>query len=283
MAHIKLWKLIYQTGVPLISAIQVDRSMKTLDDLSSWLPGGAYTTLRTFLGNKVIRLEDHLERLEITATLSGKKIQVDQALIRKLMRKLLYEFDGEDLRMRVIVDLESSPGDVYCAATPLILLPVNDYVNGIRVTTCRHSRQKPRGKFTHFINDAHRIRQSKHPLAEEMIMVDSRGQILEGLTSNFFGVRAGVISTSDSGILPGITRSLVLDEAVQSGMVVDYRGFQINEISMLDEAFITSSSRGVLPVTMVDDQMIGTGGPGKIAVKLARLYKLRVETELEEI
>jgi branched-chain amino acid aminotransferase len=281
--QIKLWKLTCQTGKPVFSRLVVDSSLENLDEISSWLPGGAYTTIRTFLGTKVIHLDDHLRRLEETATLSGHDIRIDHELIRRLMRVLLQEFDGEDLRMRVTVDLEKIPGDVYCTAAPLVLLPANDYVKGIQAETCRHSRQKPKGKFTHFISDAQRLRQNKHPDAAEMLMVDPSGKILEGLTSNFFGVQKGVICTQDTGILHGITRALVLEEAVQSGMTVEYRGISVKDIPKLDEAFITSSSRGVLPVTVIDEQVIGSGLPGQIVVKLARRYKMRVESELEDI
>ena len=284
MKQIKLWKLTSQSGAPVYLALKVDDRWGTLDEVSTGIPGGAYTTLRTFLGRKVVRLEDHLRRLDETAILSGKKIQMDHELIRRLMRQAMREFDGEDLRLRVTVDLENIPaGEVYCAVTPLVLPSVNDYINGIRVTTCYHSRQKPKGKFTHFITDAHRLRQSQHPDAGEMIMVAPSGQILEGLTSNFFGIREGAILTSEEGILSGITRTLVLEEAELSGMEVDYGGVQDKEIASLDEAFITSSSRGVLPVTKIDNHVVGSGKPGCFSVKLARLYKLRVESELEDV
>jgi branched-chain amino acid aminotransferase len=283
MAKITLWKLTHRAGKQTISALKVAEDLETLDAVSVRIPNGAYTTLRTFLGSKVVRLEDHLKRLDETALLSGKTIQMDHDLIRKMMRQAIREFDGEDLRLRVTVDLESSPGDIYCATVPLVLPPLSDYIKGIRVTTCYYARQNPKGKFTRFIIDAHQLRQSKHPDAGEMIMVAPSGQILEGLTSNFFGIQAGIIHTSGAGILSGITRTLVLEEAERSGMVVDYGGVMDNEIARLDEAFITSSSRGILPVTMIDDQVIGSGKPGEYSVQLARMYKMRVELELEDI
>ena len=283
MAKITLWKLTHQAGNQTISELKVADDLETLDDVSVRIPDGAYTTLRTFLGRKVVRLEDHLKRLDETALLSGKKIPIDHDLIRRMMRQAIREFDGDDLRLRVTVDLESSPGDVYCAAVPLVLPPLSDYIKGIRVTTCYYARQKPKGKFTHFITDAHQLRQSKHPDAGEMIMVAPSGQILEGLTSNFFGIQTGIIQTSGAGILSGITRTLVLEEAERSGMIIDYGGVLDKEIARLDEAFITSSSRGILPVTMIDDRVIGSGKPGDFSVQLARLYKMRVESELEEI
>ena len=126
-------------------------------------------------------------------------------------------------------------------------------------------------------------------------MVDEAGRILEGLTSNFFAVKGGELWTNEEGVLSGITRSLVLDEAVRIELPVNYKSIMITEIPILEEAFITSSSRGILPVKQIDDVYIGSGqpaGPGKpacpcqpgpITKRLVDCLEDRIRNEVEEI
>ena len=132
-------------------------------------------------------------------------------------------------------------------------------------------------------------------------MVDEAGRILEGLTSNFFAVKGNEIWTNEESVLSGITRSLVLDEAVRNELPVNFRSITITEIPILEEAFITSSSRGILPVKQIDEVLIGygklvsldkpvcpgqsvcPGQPGPITKRLMDCLEDRIRNELLEI
>lgn len=114
-------------------------------------------------------------------------------------------------------------------------------------------------------------------------MVGEDGRLLEGLSSNFFGVQGGTIYTADEGVLSGITRQLVLEEIRQRGLPICYDGLPVDQISSLDEAFITSASRAVLPVVEIDGQPVGCGKPGPVSKTLRDGYLARVEKELDTL
>ena len=85
--------------------------------------------------------------------------------------------------------------------------------------------------------------------------------LLEGLSSNFFAVRDGVLHTEGDRVLLGVTRALVL-EVAQGILPVQRTAVRRGRLPELSEAFITSVSREVLPVVRIDGQVIGDGRPG---------------------
>jgi branched-chain amino acid aminotransferase len=161
--------------------------------------------------------------------------------------------------------------------------PPGSYHSGVRVITCQLQRDNPKAKLTASIPVADKIRGQLPTGVEEALMVDEAGRILEGLTSNFFAVKGDIIWTNEEGVLSGITRSLVLDEAVRIELPVNFRSIKITEIPDLEEAFITSSSRGILPVKQIDRILIRNGNPGSITVRLMDCLEDRIRNELHEI
>jgi branched-subunit amino acid aminotransferase/4-amino-4-deoxychorismate lyase len=113
--------------------------------------------------------------------------------------------------------------------------------------------------------------------------VDEDGRILEGLTSNFFALKGGVLWTNEGSVLSGITRSLVIDVAAESGLKINLESVTTSEILQIEEAFITSSSRAILPVVQIDDFVIGDGKPGQVTCKLMHLLERRIRTEIQPI
>jgi branched-chain amino acid aminotransferase len=166
-----------------------------------------------------------------------------------------------DLRIRVVLDLEVAPGEIYLMVELLKTPPTDAYDSGVQVITCRLQRDNPKAKLTASIPVADKIRGQLPTGVEEALMVDEAGRILEGLTSNFFAVKDNEIWTNEESVLSGITRLLVLDEAVRIELPVNFRSITITEIPNLEEAFITSSSRGILPVKQIDRILIGSGLP----------------------
>jgi len=100
------------------------------------------------------------------------------------------------------------------------------------------------------------------------------GQVTEGSSNNAYIVKDGRIITRDLGpeILHGITRAAVLAYARSAQMIVEERPFTIEEAKAADEAFITSASTFVMPVTEIDGVAIGDGKPGKSAMRLREIY-----------
>jgi D-alanine transaminase len=116
--------------------------------------------------------------------------------------------------------------------------------------------------------------------AREAWMVDTQGHITEGASSNAWIVtRDGVLVTRplDTGILPGITRSVVMDELKAQGLKVEERAFTVEEAYAAREAFVTSASQIVMPVVAIDGRPVGNGAPGLVTSSLRRDYHRHAE------
>ena len=109
--------------------------------------------------------------------------------------------------------------------------------------------------------------------ADEAIMIRGR-EVTEGASANFFGVKYGRIITppATARILPGTVRDHVISLAIDAGIRVDERPIVDHELFQLDEAFVTSTSQGVMPVSSIDGRSIGSGRRGVITERLQRAF-----------
>ncbi len=116
--------------------------------------------------------------------------------------------------------------------------------------------------------------------AREAWLVDGEGRVTEGASSNAWIVdRDGKLITHPLGrdILPGITRSVVIDAIKAQGLAFEERAFTVEEAYAAREAFVTSASQIVLPVTSIDGRPVGNGAPGLVATGLRRDYHRHAE------
>ncbi|WP_459195130.1 aminotransferase class IV [Halosimplex sp. J119] len=112
--------------------------------------------------------------------------------------------------------------------------------------------------------------------ADEAVMRTTDGSLAEGATSNLFFVDEGVLKTpsADLPILPGVTRSVVIDLAESEGFSVRTSRYTLDDLRDADEAFLTNSTWEIRPIESVDGIDVGIGPMTKL---LARLYDERVE------
>jgi D-alanine transaminase len=124
-------------------------------------------------------------------------------------------------------------------------------------------------------------KQAQRAQAEEAIFLDD-GFVREGASSNFFAVRNGGIVTHplDERILPGVVRDRVISLALAAKIRVDERPLREAELFDLDEAFITSTTQGVMPVSEIDGRVIGNSRRGDVTTELQRRFD---EVEAREI
>jgi D-alanine transaminase len=116
--------------------------------------------------------------------------------------------------------------------------------------------------------------------AREAWLVDGQGRITEGASSNAWIVSLdGKLITHPLGqdILPGITRSIVIDVIKAQGLPFEERSFTVEEAQAAREAFITSASQIVLPVVSINGRPVGNGAPGLISAALRRDYHRHAE------
>jgi branched-chain amino acid aminotransferase len=200
------------------------------------------------------------------------------------MRLAFKQLPGtNEARMRITFDLTVEPGAVFITLQHMPEIPSAIFDQGVWVRSSSFHRQSPDVKSTNFLVDTQTERRKLPEDVYELIMVDERGRILEGLTSNFFAVRSGTIYTARENVLSGVTRQAILDLANSAGLPILLEPFSMAAVEQLDEAFITSSSRGVVPVVRIDNCTIGSGQPGSITQKLSTAYKRYILQAAEEI
>jgi branched-subunit amino acid aminotransferase/4-amino-4-deoxychorismate lyase len=258
--------------------------VSSLDEASKLIPAGVYTTFRTYQKYFVLHLQDHFERLEYSANLTGNIIQLDQERIRIELRKALLQFSENEARIRISIDLTNEVGDVYLVFEKLQTPSKVDYQSGVAVVTLKMHRENPAAKVTSFIAEANGIRKAnrQHPINETLMVLED-GSILEGLSSNFFAVKNDELYTAGEGILAGITRKTVIEIAETIGIRVELHAVKIGDLGRYSEAFITSASRAILPVTRINDQLVGNGQVGKITQRLQIAFQQNLDAVLEEI
>jgi branched-chain amino acid aminotransferase len=268
------------TKVWLIKSKQTEAielaDLSSLDAITRQLPDGYYSTFRTYgQGTRVIGLKAHLQRL-FQPVPNG---DVTEIFYRQSLRVLLMDFTNE-ARARIIM---TKAGQAYIAIEPLKILPREVCENGVKTETTDIGRNTPRLKTTAFIGVSEGER--KHIAAEgvfEALLVKN-GKITEGMTSNFFYVIGSEIFTAQRDILLGVTRQTVIRAARGIGLTVHYQPLERDQIKRVDEAFITSSSRGIVPVVQIDAVTVGEGKPGRITQQLSAAYEAYVLKKAENI
>jgi branched-chain amino acid aminotransferase len=117
--------------------------------------------------------------------------------------------------------------------------------------------------------------------ADEAIFLDTEGHCSEATASNVFIWAAGTLVTPPlgCGALPGITRATVLELAGDLGVPTAERAFDVDELASADEAFLTSSLRGLAPLVRIGLRRIGRGTPGALTHRLSAAYTALVARE----
>lgn len=274
--------LVYRISRSDVDSLDFD--LTDFDAITSELPSGLYTTFRTFAGRtKVLGLRSHLERLYLPAKAQGLSPTVRRPDdFRHVLFDLLSRFDAPEARVRLILDSTVEPGTLYVLLQPLLTLPEDVYRNGVALEVTRTLREKPALKRTRFIQESSLERKRIGPEVFELLLTD-KGRILEGMTTNFFYVRDRVLCTAGRGVLAGVTRQTVIALAKRAQMQFCLRALRLNEVPSITESFITSSSRGIVPVVKIDGLMVGDGKVGEFTRTLIRLYNKEVLTLAEDI
>jgi branched-subunit amino acid aminotransferase/4-amino-4-deoxychorismate lyase len=246
--------------------------VESLDAASARLPGGAYTTLRTYKRRKILRLDDHLTRLERSMQRLEPQAQVwlDRAKVRRALGQALDHTGFSESRLRLT--FAAPGGDLFISVQPFSELPPELFERGVAVATCPYVPHVTQAKATTSITPLHSAQRQLPSWAHEGVMVNDAGCIVEGLTSNFFAVMGGKLHTAGTEVVVGTVRTVVLELAADVLPVV-MEPVRLADLHDVAECFITSVSREVLPVVRVDDCVIGDGRPGAVARQLLRRYR----------
>jgi branched-chain amino acid aminotransferase len=248
----------------------------TLAAASAALPAGAYTSLRTYGGRRVLRLAQHVRRLEESLDLPGGSLS--EPTVRAAVTAALKATGHAESRLR----LTYAPPRFFVSVEPFAPLPEAFYRDGVSCLNVGLHRDNPRAKDTRFIATADLAYRALPPGVQEGLMLGEGGTILEGLSSNFFAVTRGELRTEEERVLHGVTRALVL-EVARAVLPVVLLPVRVDQLAEVDECFITSVSREVLPVVSIDAEPIGGGRPGTVTRDLMGRWATLVRSEAEAL
>jgi branched-chain amino acid aminotransferase len=249
-----------------------------------------YETIGTVAG-RLFALDEHLDRLERSAQRIGLRVPPRAEIERAILTTLEAAANAES-RVRVMVtrgsgqlgrpDLDPAAADqprLVVIVSPLGAPTPEMLAEGVSVAVVSVQRNNPRAmdpavKSGNYLNNVLALGEARRAGAYEAILCADDGSVAEGASSNVFVVRAGAVRTPalEVGILDGITRSKVIALCGAHGIPVEQGRVTPAELRAADEAFITSATRGVLPVTRVDGRAVADGAPGPVTRRLIRLY-----------
>jgi branched-chain amino acid aminotransferase len=254
------------------------RAKVAVSDLGLLRGYGVFDFMRTY-GREPFRLRDHLERLLISARLIDLELPWGLGELERLVYEALDRNPGGEMGIRIIATGGESPDSLAPSDRPsliVIVKPIEAYPReffseGVKAITYPAKRELPEAKTLNYATAVRALRRARLQGAHEAIYSHD-GLLYECMVCSFFAVRDGRIITAGSGVLDGITRRAVL-ELVRGRIPVEYRFVRASEIPELDEAFLTSSGHGVMPIVAIDGIKIGDGRPGPITREVMGLFE----------
>lgn len=242
---------------------------------------GVYTVTNTYNTTQVLKMSAHLDRLEDSARRAGIALSYDRAFLRRALRRCILDYGVGDVRFRVTVG-KAQPDQLIMTLEPFTPIDPTLVERGVRVVTAKDvARENAAAKTTDWM---HRRDALTPPLGiYDAILLGRDGAMLEGLAANFYAVKDGTLYTAPADVvLPGISRLIVL-EVAPAVLPVRVEAANIADLPSLAEAFITSASRGIVPVVEIDGHVLGDGTPGPLTRRLRAAYQDWVAANLEEI
>jgi branched-chain amino acid aminotransferase len=245
-----------------------------------------YETLRT-TGGKVVELEAHLDRLDHSAAGIAFELPFEHGTIAEAMASTLVAAENPESRIRLIVTRGTGPMsiDTRQAESPLLVIIVqplvvpshDDYERGIQAVIVgdREGSVRPGLKTGNYLGNILALRRANELGADDAIMCNA-GAVAEGATSNVFMVVDGEVHTPSlmTGLLAGITRQTVIGLLRdQLGVAVHERTITPEQLRAADEVFLTSTIRGVMPVTTLDAESVGAGRCGPVSRRVIDAYQ----------
>jgi branched-chain amino acid aminotransferase len=258
---------------------------------------GVYETLRAY-GGRVLQLAEHLTRLERSASSILLQLPIGRDPLADLIRSSLHRNRLQDAYIRVTVsrgegDIGLDPSlckapTLVIIAKPLVSYPASLYAEGVSLAVVKTRRNLPEAipshvKSLNFLNNILAKAEASAAGAHEGLMLNHRGELAEGTSSNVFLVsRERLLTPSiDCGILDGITRRLVLRVARDLGMVAEEARLRTEDLYEADECFLTNTTQEILPVRQVDGRLVGKGQPGEITNRLRASFRDRLDGFLD--
>jgi branched-chain amino acid aminotransferase len=259
--------------------LPIPQEIADLTTLYAGLDLGVYSALRTYDHVKFLDLDAHLDRTERSMALLRWNYKLDRDRLKKALNTAVSTYPQKNARVRF--DILSRPAQsLGVDSRELIALtsfkpePKTIYTHGVGVDFVPSLvRYEPLAKMAEFAERRSRLLPARTQAHYEYLMLDEEDNILEGTLTNFWGVRDGQVWTAGEDVLEGITRKILLQLIPSMGIRLREQAVNKRDLPLLDEAFLSGSSRAVVPVVRIASHEIGDGRPGPATRQILRAYQ----------
>ncbi|MBI4614878.1 MAG: aminotransferase class IV [Planctomycetes bacterium] len=252
-----------------------------------------YEVIRTYRGIP-FTCREHLARLERSAAGIGLTLPLSRAGFVGRIVETLRAAAVPEAYIRVVVTRGVGEIDIDPATCPRpsVLVLAKElrthapecYSKGVAAALCGIERTSRRAtdpgiKSGNYLNSVLAIMEARRKGCYEGFMRNGEGHLTEGTTSNLFFVSGGRLHTPapECGILLGITRAVVLDLADAAGTSCQEGFFTSDELLAADEAFLTSTTRGVMPIATIEGRRLRAPAPGPVTRQLMERFAAHLE------
>ena len=255
----------------------------SINDVAVLRGYSAFEALRTY-HQRPFHLDEHLTRLYRSAELIELEIPWTREYIAAIINEVIRRNNYKHAAIRILVTGGESEDSILPIGKPLLAvlisqLPERDmqrFAQGYKLITTAFQRTAPEAKTTNYLVAIRALKEAARRNATDALFVNKQDHVLEATRSNFFIFRGDTLVTPGKGILMGITRNVVLKLA-RGRFHIEERPILLEELAQADEAFITSSSKEIMPVVQIDDVTIGKGESGPRTYELEQRFIELVE------
>jgi branched-chain amino acid aminotransferase len=256
----------------------------SMNDVAVLRGYSAFESLRTY-DRRPFHLEEHLNRLYRSAELIDLEVPWSRAHITRLVHEIIERNTYKHAAIRLFVTGGETEDSILPIGKPvlaLLITPLGErdmerFARGFKVITTPLQRVAPDAKTTNYLEAIRALKEAVRRDAVDALFVNTQGHVLEATRSNFFVFSDDTLVTPREGVLMGITRNVVL-ELARGLFPVEERAISLEELPRVDEAFITSSSKEIMPVVCIDDLVIGDGMPGRRTYALEQRFIELIES-----
>lgn len=260
---------------------------------------GIYEVLRTYNGEPFL-FEPHMRRLRRSAamiklTLPLEDRQIAERFDQTMRAAGLGPAGGGEAYIRLLVtrgigDFSYDPAvtpepSLVVIVKPHLELEEAHYERGVRVVLVSIIRNHPGSvnpliKSNNLLNCALAMQEAVRCGAFEGLMRNYRGELAEFSTANLFVVKNGAVLTPplDAGLLAGVTREFLFELGAEAGVPFREQVLKDPDLFGADEAFLTSTTREIVPIVTVDDRTIGSGRPGPVTKALLQRFRAAAQS-----
>ncbi|MCX5714349.1 MAG: aminotransferase class IV [Candidatus Omnitrophica bacterium] len=238
---------------------------------------GLFESMRALRG-KIIYLDAHLERLRDSCALVGIKLSYSTREFKNIIRKVIAQNNFTDAYIRLTLWKSEQGTDILVRVIKYKAFSIAKYHKGFRLYLSSFTKDEhsllSRLKTTNYLLSLLAYQEAKEKGFDEALILNCGGYISEAARSNIFLIKENQILTPDlaCGGLDGITRRVILDLAAKFKIKIYEGKFVIRDLLNAEEAFLTNSLIGVMPLASLGRKMIGDDRCGRLSSFMQKQY-----------